>query len=75
VEARNNRLARSLKFSIGSGGQIVGKRIAANNGIANTNFIIVPVAILDDQDGQWDKAAWRTDAFYGNPPTGFTPAP
>jgi len=33
--------------------------------------VIVPVAILDDQDGPWDKNAWRTGAFYGNPLTGF----
>ena len=32
----------------------------------------VVVAILDDQDGPWDRNAWKTDALYGNPPAGFT---
>jgi hypothetical protein len=33
---------------------------------------IYPVTIIGDQDGMWDKAAWKTEAFYGNPLTGFT---
>ena len=37
--------------------------------------VIVPVQIIGDQDGAWDKAAWKTEAFYGNPLTGFTAAP
>ena len=34
--------------------------------------VIVPVTIIGDQDGTWDRAAWK-DAFYGNPLSGFTP--
>jgi hypothetical protein len=37
--------------------------------------MIVPVQILDDQDGQWNHDEWKTDAFYGNPLTDFSPAP
>jgi len=37
--------------------------------------VIVPVSILDAQDGPWNKAAWKTDAFYANPATGFTGPP
>jgi hypothetical protein len=33
--------------------------------------VIVPVQVLGDSDGAWDKNAWKTDAFYGNPLTGF----
>ena len=66
----NNKLARSIKFTVGPGGKI-------DNGIATANKlgsdrVIVPVQIIGDQDGQWDKAAWKTDAFYGHPLTGFT---
>jgi hypothetical protein len=66
----NNHLARSVKFTVGPNGKI-------DNGIANANRlgsdrVIVPVQIMGDQDGQWDRAAWKTDAFYGNPLTGFT---
>jgi hypothetical protein len=69
----NNRLARSIKFTVGAGGKL-------DNGIATANKlgserIIVPVQIIGDQDGTWDKTAWKTEAFYGNPLTGFTALP
>ena len=67
----NNRLARSIKFTVGPEGKF-------DNGIASANKlgserVIVPVQIIGDQDGQWDRTAWKTDVFYGNPLTGFTP--
>lgn len=69
----NNKLARSIKFTVQPGGKF-------DNGIATTNklgsdIVIVPVTIIGDQDGTWDRNAWKIDAFYGNPLTGFTPAP
>jgi len=69
----NNKLARSVKFTVGSDGKL-------DNGIATANKVgservIVPVQIIGDQDGQWDKTAWKTEAFYGNPLTGFTALP
>jgi len=65
----NNKLARSVKFTVAPGGKF-------DNGVASANKlgsdrVIVPVQILGDQDGAWDKTAWKTDAFYGNPLTGF----
>jgi hypothetical protein len=68
-----NHLARSIKFTATPGGKL-------DNGIASANKlgsdrVIVPVTIIGDQDGQWDRAAWKTDAFYGNPLTGFTVSP
>jgi len=68
-----NHLARSIKFTVGADGGF-------DNGIATanklgSNRVIVPVKIIGDQDGQWDRAAWKTDAFYGNPLTGFTFSP
>lgn len=67
----NNKLSRSIKFTVGPEGRL-------DNGIATANKVgtervIVPVQILGDQDGLWDKAAWKTEAFYGHPLTGFTP--
>jgi hypothetical protein len=67
----NNKLARSIKFTVGPNGKI-------DNGIAtanklNTGRVIVPVTIIGDQDGQWDRNAWKTESFYGNPLSGFTP--
>jgi hypothetical protein len=36
-----------------------------------TNYrIVVPVKVLGTLD-KWNAATWRTDAFYGNPLSGF----
>jgi hypothetical protein len=48
-----------------------------DNGIAKQNNlgtlrIVVPAQIIGDQDGQWDRTAYKTDAFFGNPLSGFT---
>ena len=69
----NNKLARSMKFTVQPGGKF-------DNGIATANklgsdLVIVPVQIIGDQDGTWNRTAWKTDAFYGNPLTGFTALP
>jgi hypothetical protein len=68
---RNKRLARSIKFSVGSDGKIVDNGIASRNGVPWSNLIYVPVTVIGEQDGSWDKNAWKTDAFYGHPLTGF----
>jgi hypothetical protein len=69
----NNHLARSIKFTAGPNG-LADNGIAASNKLGS-NRVIVPVQIIGDQDGQWDKTAWKTEAFYGNPLTGFTALP
>jgi hypothetical protein len=51
-----------------------------DNGIASSNQlgsdrVIVPVQIIGDQDGMWNKTAWQTEGFYGNPLKGFTALP
>jgi hypothetical protein len=51
-----------------------------DNGIASSNQlgsdrVIVPVQIIGDQDGVWNKTAWQTEAFYSNPLKGFTALP
>ena len=68
-----NHLARSIKFTVDAEGKF-------DNGIATanklgSNRVIVPVQIIGDQDGRWDRAAWKTEAFYGNPLKGFTALP
>jgi hypothetical protein len=45
--------------------------IATANKLGNDR-VIVPVQVIGDQDGQWDRTAWKTDAFYGNPLKGFS---
>ncbi len=70
---RNNKLARSIKFTVAPGGKF-------DNGIATSNQlgsdrVIFPVQIIGDQDGVWNKTAWQSDGFYGNPLKGFTAIP
>lgn len=68
-----NHLARSIKFTVTADGKFENGIAAANK--LGSNRVIVPVQIIGDQDGQWDHAAWKTEAFYGNPLTGFTALP
>lgn len=69
----NNKLARSIKFTVGPDGKLE-NGIGPANQLGNDR-VIVPVQIIGDQDGQWDRAAWKTGAFYGNPLAGFTALP
>jgi len=63
------KLARSLKFTVREDGTI-DNSIATENKVG-TDRILVPVRVLTDPV-PWDKLAWKTGAFYGNPLTGFT---
>jgi len=68
-----NHLARSLKFTVNADGSF-------DNGIATANHlgadrVIVPVQVIGNQTTNWDRSAWKTGAFYGNPLTGFTAVP
>jgi hypothetical protein len=69
----NNKLARSIKFTVQPGGKFDNGIAAANK--LGSDIVIVPVQIIGDQDGAWDRNAWKTDAFYGNPLTSFTALP
>jgi hypothetical protein len=47
-----------------------------DNGTAQKNNLggfamVLPVKVIGTGDGQWDASAWKTDAFYGNPLSGF----
>jgi len=68
-----NHLARSIKFTVGPEGKFEGDVATANK--LGSDRVIVPVQIVGDQDGNWNRAAWKTEAFYGNPLTGFTAMP
>jgi hypothetical protein len=70
---RQGKLARSIKFTVRPDGSLDDTISAANN-LGDIRRMIVPVKILGDQDGNWDKNAWKTDAFYGNPLVGFAAA-
>ena len=67
----NGKLARTAKFTMGSKYQLVDTDIGPKNNLG-TGRIVIPVQIIGDQDGVWDRNAYKTDAFFGNPLTGFT---
>lgn len=67
---QNGKLARSAKFTMGTNYQLVDTGIGKLNNLG-TGRIVVPVQIVGDQDGQLDRGAIKTDAFYGNPLSGF----
>ena len=66
----NGKLARTAKFTMGSNGQIVDTGIGKQNNLG-TGRIVVAVQVIGDQDGTWDRNAYKTDAFFGNPLSGF----
>jgi hypothetical protein len=63
-------LARSIKFRVGPDGSLDDSITKANN--LNSGSAIVPVTVIGEQDGPWDRNAWKTDAYFGHPLTGFT---
>ena len=68
---RNGKLARVAEFTVGADGKIGDNRIAKNNSLGAPRMVL-PVQIVGSEDGDWDKTAWKTGAFYGNPLSGFT---
>ena len=69
---RSGQLARSLKFTIGADGRITDTGLGQKYQMG-TRRTVVPVQVLGDKDAQWNRDAWRTDAFFGNLLAGFTP--
>ncbi len=62
-------LARSIKFNVDASGKYDNGIAAANK--LGSNRVIVPVQVLGSQE-TWNHGAWKTDAFYGHPLTGFS---
>ena len=63
------QLARSIKFKVSANGNVESGIDSANT--LGTNRVVVPVQVLGDSNGTWDRNAWKTEAFYGNPLAGF----
>src|SRR5690348_5385193 len=61
-------LARSIKFKVSANGALEGG-VDANS--LGTDRVVTPVQVLGDPGSTWDRNAWKTDAFYGNPLAGF----
>ncbi len=67
---QNGKLARTARFTMGPNSQLVDTGIASKNNLG-TGRIVVPVRVIGDQDGIWDRNAYKTEAFFGNPLSGF----
>lgn len=70
---RSGQLARAFKFAVGSDGKIVETGLGPKYGMG-TRRTVVPTQVLGDKDTQWNRDAWKTDAFFGNLLSGFSPA-
>ena len=62
------KLARVIKFSVTPAGKLDDSISAANK--IPRDRVIVPVQLVGNQ-GNWDRLAWKTGAYYNNPLTGF----
>lgn len=67
---RAGKLSRDATFTVGADGKVVDNGLGTANNV-NTLRWILPVKILGTGDGTWNKEAWRTETFYGNPMKGF----
>jgi hypothetical protein len=70
---RDGKLARTMTFTIGADGKIVDSGLGKVDKL-NTARVVLPVKINGTADGVWNKQAWKTEAFYGNPVPGFVAA-
>ncbi len=67
---RDGDLVRTASFTVGKDGKIADNGIAAQNRMSPFQMIL-PIKMQGTKDGKWDMTAWKTEAFYGNPLTGF----
>jgi hypothetical protein len=67
---RDGTLSRDVKFTVGDDGKVVDTGIGDANNMG-TKRIIVPVKVLGTLDAPWKPLAYKTDAYYGNPLSGF----
>ena len=66
---RSGTQIRELNFSIGADGKFVVPAYT-NQIFLPYHRIVLPVKIVGTTE-KWDASVWKTDAFYGNPLTGF----
>lgn len=68
---RKGKLARTVKFTVGTDGRIVDPGITRQNDLG-TDRITLFANVSGDEDGRKpDLAAWKTMAFFGEPLKGF----
>lgn len=60
---------REAKFTVGTDGRVVDGGYQ-KPGYLTYHKVLIPVTIIGAAE-KWNAAAWKTDAYYGNPLTGF----
>lgn len=60
------KLVRTAAFSVGSNGKIAAPGSVEKDSNGNQRFLI-PTKVMGDVDLVWDKNAYKTDVYYGNP--------
>lgn len=60
------QLVRQATFSVGSDGKITAPGSVEKDGAGNDR-ILIPTKVLGSLDGVWDRAAYKTEIYYGNP--------
>jgi hypothetical protein len=68
---RSGKLVRSMKFSFGTDGKIVNPVNFWEFKYGGEWRVLLPVKVIGNSDGNWNKAMWKTDMFYGSPYPGF----
>lgn len=71
---RKGKLVRSAKFTVGEDGKVVSQNALNEFTIRGEDLFLIPVKILADLDGKWNKDAWKKEMFYGNVLKDFTSA-
>jgi hypothetical protein len=67
---RDGAQIRELSVTVGADGRFVAPAYASQVPMPYYRMI-VPVKVTGTGGEKWDAAAWKTDAFYGNPLSGF----
>lgn len=66
---RNGTQIREMSFSVGADKKFVAPAYASQIPLPY-HRLVLPVKITDTTE-KWDAAGWKTNAFYGNPLSGF----
>lgn len=67
----DGELVRTAAFTIGTDGKIVDNGVAKSNSLSGFG-VVVPAKVSPVKEGSLDLLSYKTDAFYGNPLTGFS---
>jgi hypothetical protein len=67
----NKKLARTLKFTVGSDGRIVDSGISSQNALGTSRITLFANTSGDDDGKKPDFQAWKSTAFFEGPLKGF----